>query len=48
MKQVLIVLSEYGYWREELIGPIEALNEGAIDRFLSPRMEKGVMNLKAR
>ena len=28
MKQVLVVLSEYGYWGEELIGPIEALDIG--------------------
>jgi putative intracellular protease/amidase len=28
MKKVLVVLSEYGYWGEELIGPIEALDNG--------------------
>ena len=26
MKKVLVVLSEYGYWGEELIGPLEALD----------------------
>ncbi|WIM92827.1 type 1 glutamine amidotransferase domain-containing protein [Actinoplanes oblitus] len=26
-KSVLVVLSEYGYWAEELVGPLEALDE---------------------
>ena len=27
MKQILIILSEYGYWGEELVGPLETFDE---------------------
>ena len=27
MKRILIILSEYGYWGEELLGPLEAFDE---------------------
>lgn len=36
-KKILVVLSEYGYWGEELIGPLEALDEaGCQSVFISP------------
>jgi putative intracellular protease/amidase len=31
MKSVLVVLSEYGYWGEELIGPLELLDKAGIE-----------------
>jgi putative intracellular protease/amidase len=37
MKKVLVVLSEYGYWGEELIGPLDALDEaGYTSVFMTP------------
>ena len=37
MKKVLVVLSEYGYWGEELVGPLEVLDEhGYTSVFLTP------------
>ena len=37
MKQVLVVLSEYGYWGEELVGPINILDEsGYTSVFITP------------
>ena len=26
-KKILVTLSEYGYWGEELIGPLDVMNE---------------------
>jgi putative intracellular protease/amidase len=38
MKKVLVVLSEYGYWGEELLGPIEVLDEAGITTiFATPK-----------
>lgn len=37
MKEVLVVLSEYGYWGEELIGPLEMLDKaGYKSVFITP------------
>ena len=52
MKKVLVMLSEWGYWGEELVGPLEALdkqgyditfmtNKGARAHALPPSMEAG-------
>lgn len=41
MKKVLFVLSEYGYWGEELIGPLEVLeSEGILVDFATPNGKK--------
>lgn len=41
MKRVLFILSEYGYWGEELIGPLETLeSEGIIVDFATPNGKK--------
>src|ERR1022692_4282052 len=37
-KRVLVVLSGYGYWGEELIGPLEALDEAGYEvDFVTPK-----------
>ena len=37
LKRILIVLSEYGYWGEELIGPLEACDaQGYEITFVTP------------
>lgn len=37
MKKILVVLSEFGYWGEELIGPLDALDEkGYSTVFMTP------------
>ena len=52
MKKILVVLSEWGYWGEELVGPLEALDahkyetvfmtpQGNRARALPPSMEAG-------
>ena len=36
-KKILVVLSEYGYWGEELIGPLEALDKAGYETvFMTP------------
>lgn len=35
MKKVLVLLSEYGYWGEELIGPLEKIEEAGYDLFFA-------------
>jgi putative intracellular protease/amidase len=36
-KKILVVLSEYGYWGEELIGPLEALDKAGYESvFMTP------------
>jgi putative intracellular protease/amidase len=38
MKKVLVVLSEWGYWGEELVGPLEVLDaHGYQSTFMTPR-----------
>jgi len=42
-KRILIVLSEYGYWGEELVGPLEAFDAAAYDvDFATPRGKRPV------
>jgi putative intracellular protease/amidase len=42
-KKVLVVLSGYGYWGEELIGPLEALDEAGYEvDFVTPKGTKPV------
>lgn len=37
MPKVLVVLSEYGYWGEELVGPLEVLDDKGYDVvFMTP------------
>ncbi len=41
MKKVLCVLSEFGYWGEELVGPYETLiNSGMTVDFVTPKGKK--------
>ena len=41
MKKVLCVLSEFGYWGEELVGPYETLiNNGMTVDFVTPKGKK--------
>lgn len=41
MDRVLVILSEYGYWGEELIGPLEVLeNAGIVLDFATPNGKK--------
>lgn len=41
MKKILLVLSEWGYWGEELIGPLEACDAAGYDiTFLTPTGKK--------
>ena len=41
MKNVLFVVSEWGYWGEELIGPLDVmLEEGYEYTFVTPRGRK--------
>ncbi|MBE9192874.1 type 1 glutamine amidotransferase domain-containing protein [Gloeocapsopsis crepidinum LEGE 06123] len=41
MKKILFVLSEWGYWGEELIGPLEACDSAGYDiTFLTPNGKK--------
>ena len=36
-KRILVVLSEWGYWGEELVGPLDVLNEaGYTLDFMTP------------
>jgi putative intracellular protease/amidase len=43
MKRVLIVLSEYGYWGEELIGPLETFDAAGYEvEFATPNGKKPV------
>jgi putative intracellular protease/amidase len=55
MKQILVVLSEWGYWGEELVGPLEVLDahgyqsvfmtpRGRRPRALPPSMEAGYLD----
>ena len=42
-KRILIVLSEWGYWGEELVGPLEAFEEAGYDvDFVTPTGEAPV------
>lgn len=37
MKKILVILSEYGYWGEELVGPLEAFDAAGYEvRFATP------------
>lgn len=41
MKKILVILSEYGFWGEELTEPLEVLeNEGYIPAFATPKGKK--------
>jgi putative intracellular protease/amidase len=43
MRQILILLSEYGYWGEELVGPLEEFDKaGYKSTFVTPRGKKPV------
>ena len=43
MKKVLCIMSEWGYWGEELVGPLEALqNHGYQLDFISPKGKKPI------
>lgn len=35
MKKVLIIVSEYGYWGEELVGPLDALDQAGIESVIA-------------
>ena len=38
MKKILVVLSEWGYWGEELVGPLEVLDaHGYESTFMTPK-----------
>lgn len=40
-KKILVVLSEYGYWGEELVGPLELLDEAGYEvTFMTPTGER--------
>ena len=40
-KRILIVLSEYGYWGEELVGPLEAFDEAGYQVDFARRTASG-------
>lgn len=41
MKQILFVISEWGYWGEELVGPLEACDDAGYDiTFVTPTGQK--------
>lgn len=43
MKQILVILSEYGYWGEELIGPLEMFDAAKYNvTFATPNGKKPV------
>ena len=37
MKRILFVISEWGYWGEELVGPLEACDDAGYEVSSSPR-----------
>ncbi|MGB0389531.1 MAG: type 1 glutamine amidotransferase domain-containing protein, partial [Ardenticatenaceae bacterium] len=38
MKRILVVLSEWGYWGEELVGPLEIFDERGYESvFMTPK-----------
>ena len=40
-KKILVVLSEYGYWGEELVGPLEVLDDAGYEvTFMTPTGQK--------
>src|SRR5579862_7031651 len=42
-KKILVVLSEWGYWGEELVGPLEAFEEAGYDvDFMTPTGKRPV------
>ena len=42
-KKILVVLSEWGYWGEELVGPLEAFDEAGYDvDFMTPTGKRPV------
>ena len=43
MKRILIILSECGYWGEELVGPLETFDEAGYDvDFVTPTGKRPV------